>query len=111
MKSQSNDKPSDAFIAKMEEVMNRTFPGLTMYVRDVNLPDEIAGKYEPESIIREPAFVDASSRVMGMCTTHRYGILSNHMTSLEPFEHETNWGLHIANKNARFVGRSGNTRR
>ena len=96
------DRPSDAFFAKMEDVMNRTFPGLTMYVRDVNLTEELAGKYVPELIIREPAFVDASGRVRGMCTTHRFGIMSNHMKSFEAFEHDTNWGLHVANKNSRF---------
>jgi hypothetical protein len=102
MKKQIVDKPEGAFIEKMEEVINRTFPGLTMYVRDVNLPKEIENKYTPDLIIREPAFVDASCRVMGMCTTHRFGILSNHMASLESFEHGTNWGLYVANKDSHF---------
>ena len=29
----------------LEKVFNQTYPGLTMYVRDVNLPDAIAQKY------------------------------------------------------------------
>lgn len=86
----------------MEEVVNRTFPGLTMYVRDVNLSNEIAKKYVPGLIIREKAYVDASYRVMGMITTHRFAILSNHMANFEDFEHGTNWGLYVANRDSRF---------
>lgn len=47
-------------------------------------------------------FVDASHRVMGMITTHRYSILSNHMRDLRPFEHGTNWGLSVAPRDAHF---------
>lgn len=53
-------------------------------------------------IIREKAFTDASCRVMGMATTHRYLILSNHMPSLAQFEHGTNWGLCVAQKDSLF---------
>jgi hypothetical protein len=87
---------------KVEEVINRTFPGLTMFVRDVNLPDKIAKKYIPGLIIRERRFVDASHRVMGMITSHRFGILSNHMAHLDEFEPRTNWGLCVANRDSRF---------
>ena len=92
----------DEYIKKMEYVINRVLPGLTMFVRDVNLPYDIAVKYTSGIIIRERAFVDASHRVMGMVTTHRYGILSNHMANFEVFEHGTNWGLCVANKDSRF---------
>ena len=85
-----------------EEVINEIFPGLTMYVRDVNLSPTLAGKYKADMIIRQPGFTDASSRVMGMVTTHRFAILSNHMADLGPFEHGTNWGLYIAKRNAHF---------
>lgn len=92
----------DAYIKKMEQVINKTIPGLTMFVRDVNLPDDIARKYEPGRIITEKAYVDASHRVMGMITTHRFAILSNHMASFESYEHGTNWGLCVANRDSRF---------
>ena len=85
-----------------EEVINEIFPGLAMYVRDVNLPPAFASKYEPDMIIMEPGFTDASSRVMGMVTTHRFSILSNHMADLGPYEHDTNWGLFVARRNAHF---------
>ena len=86
----------------IETVVNQTYPGLTMYVRDANLSDKISKKYKKGLILREKAFCDTSSRVMGMVTTHRYGILSNHMADLSEFEHGTNWGLHVAKSDSRF---------
>ena len=64
-----------------------------MFVRDVILTDDIANKYQPNTIIREKAFIDASCRVMGMITSHRFGILSNHMININNIEKETEWGL------------------
>ncbi len=86
----------------LEWIINQTYPGLTMYVRDVNLPEELAQKYVPGLIIREPAFTDASCLVQGMITTHRFGILSNHMADFQTYEHGTNWGLYVANKDSYF---------
>ena len=88
--------------ADLEQMLNETLPGLTMYVRDVNLPPACAEQYKPGRIILERGFTDASCRVMGMVTTHRYAILSNHMANLGAFEHGTNWGLFVANRNAHF---------
>ena len=93
----------DARIHEIEEIINQTYPGLAMYVRDVNLPVEYARKYEPGLLVREKGFTDASCRVSGgMATSHRYTILSNHMKNLSDFEIETNWGLCVANCDARF---------
>lgn len=39
---------------------------------------------------------------MGMLTTHRYVILSNHMADMSQFEHDTHWGLCVAQKDAHF---------
>lgn len=89
-------------IKEMEELINEILPGLSMYVRDVNLSSKIASMYEPGMIIREKGFTDASCRVMGMVTSHRYAILSNHMADLSEYEHGTNWGLHVAKNNAHF---------
>ena len=103
MQNQNNSSiTNDEFILKMESVINKTIPGLTMFVRDVNLSDDIARKYTPDTIIREKAFVDASHRVMGMITTHRFAILSNHMVDLGKMENGTNWGLCVANRDSRF---------
>lgn len=86
----------------LEQVINRTYPGLTMFVRDTNLSSELASKYKAGEIIREKGFTDASCRVMGMVTTHRYAILSNHMADLREHEHGTNWGLCVAQRDSHF---------
>ena len=89
-------------IEMYESLINEILPGLTMYVRDVDLSPVLAAKYEPQTIIMERGFTDASCRVMGMITTHRYAILSNHMADFGKFEHDTNWGLFVARHNAHF---------
>lgn len=92
----------DADKQKYEDLANKTFPGLTMFVRDVNLPNTIASKYKEGTIIREKGFTDASFKVMGMVTTHRYSILSNHMADFTEFEQGTKWGLCVAIAGAYF---------
>jgi len=89
-------------VSEMEALINEILPGLTMYVRDVNLHPELAAKYRAGMIIREKGFTDASNRVMGMLTTHRYAILSNHMGDMREYEHDTNWGLFVAKNNSHF---------
>lgn len=83
-------------------IANKMYPGIALLARDVNLPAAFAAKYVPGLIIKERAFVDASIRFMGMVTTHRYVILSNHMKNISMFEHGTNWGLHTANMESHF---------
>lgn len=97
-------KSSENFVDKelINQIANKTYPGLAIFVRDVNLPQKFAEKYTPGLIIREKMFTDTSNRVMGMVTTHRYMILSNHMANLSFFEHDTNWGLHVANRDSHF---------
>lgn len=84
------------------KLANSLYPGIMMFARDINLDPALAAKYVPDMIIREKGFTDATSRFMGMVTTHRYVILSNHMADLSPMEHGTNWGLCVANLNAHF---------
>ena len=96
-KRDPNDKQSAEY-----KVIESTLVGSSRYVRDANLSDEIAGKYSPGQIITEKGFVDASNRIGGMVTTHRYLILSGFMGDLSVFEKETNWGLHTANHGSRF---------
>ncbi len=91
-----------ADMQQMQSVINQMYPGIAIFVRDVNLPDDLANKYIPGMIIREKGLTDASCRVMGMVTTHRYMILSNHMGSLAQFEHGTNWGLCVARADSHF---------
>lgn len=93
----------DFNMALFEQTINEILPGLTMYVRDVNLPDRLSERYIPGTIILERGFTDASSRVMGMKTTHRFAILSNHMRDLSAYEHGTNWGLFVAASSSHFL--------
>ena len=86
-----------------EKTLNDILPGLTMYVRDANLSPICAEKYHSDMIIMERGFTDASNRVMGMVTSHRFAILSNHMADLREYEHGTNWGLFVAQRNSHFL--------
>ena len=101
-KEEVHGKSSGLDVPLMEKAMNDIYPGLAMFVRDVNLADGLADKYIAGSIIREKAFTDASCRFGGLVTTHRYIILSNHMGDLSAFEHGTHWGLHVAQKDSHF---------
>lgn len=80
--------------AEFNKVINSTVSGLQMFVRDVNLPKDIAGKYKTGMLIHELGYTDAS---------HRFTILSNHMADLASFEQGTNWGLCVAQKGAHFL--------
>lgn len=86
-----------------EEIINEMIPGLMMYVRDVNLDKKIEDRYLPNTIITGKGFTDASKKVKGMKTTHRFSILSNHMDDFSSFEKGTNWDLHVANYNSNFL--------
>ncbi len=89
-------------VEELESALNDMLPGLTTYVRDVDLDPRVAALYTPGLILRDKAPVDASCRVGGMPTTHRFAILSNHMNDLSEYEHGTNWGLHVALPESRF---------
>ena len=87
-----------AFEISMEEaqqLVNDLLPGMFMLVRDVNLSTADAARYIPGMIIKELGYTDASCRVMGMVTSHRFAILSNHFRDISAYEHGT-WGLCVA---------------
>lgn len=86
----------------IQNLINLVFPGLQMFVRDVNLSEEIASKYIPGTFLHERGFTDASCRIGGMETTHRIAILSNHMRDLRHFENGTNWGMFTALHGSHF---------
>ncbi len=88
-------------IRALQDALNRTYPGLSILVRDVDLPEHISARYKVGRIFREKAYVEASSRVMGMTTSHRYAILSNHMTE-PPATPGPRLGLRFANKDSHF---------
>lgn len=84
------------------KVIESVINSASEYVRDINLDPELANKYEVGQIITERAFVDASSRIGGMVTTHRYLILSQWMTDFSQFDEGRNWGMHVAKRDSRF---------
>ena len=89
-------------VAQFENAINDILPGLANHARDVNLSADITALYKPGIILRDKGFVDASRRIGGMITSHRFAILSNHMADISEFEHGTNWGLCIAKPESHF---------
>ena len=89
-------------VQQLEQLMNEMLPGLQLFARDINLTPEETAKFKVGMIVRNAAFTDATSRVGGMVTTHRFSILSNHLFDLSKAEHGTNWGLHVANRDSHF---------
>jgi hypothetical protein len=85
----------------IEQIINITYPGVTMLYRDANL-GSIAKLYKEDMIIKERAFTDASRRGGGMITTHRYVILSNCYMDASEFEKGSNWGLCIMQSGSHF---------
>lgn len=85
----------------LEDLFNELFPGLSILVRDINLTPEEMAPYKVGQIIRVPFFTDASWRVGGMVTTHRYAVLSNHFRDFGSID-DKNWGLVVAPRGARF---------
>ena len=91
-------------VRALQDALNLIYPGIAVLVRDVDLTYEQAAKYEVGMIIREKAHVDVSRRVMGMTTSHRFAILSNHLMDPTPKELEfgANWGMRVAKPDSRF---------
>ena len=71
---------------QLESLMNEMLPGLQLFARDINLTPEEVACYQVGAVVRNPAFTDATCRVGGMVTTHRFSILSNHLFDLTIFE-------------------------
>ncbi|MDO4680138.1 MAG: hypothetical protein Q4A55_02570 [Aerococcus sp.] len=85
-----------------EGLLNELLPNTQLFARDVNLTEQQARLYQPGIIIKERGFTDATPRFMGMVTSHRFTIVTNHMVDISEFEYGTDWELHIANHNAHY---------
>jgi len=87
----------------IEEAPYRIAQNLVMLVRDVNLTEETAAKYKIDTIVREPAFCDATYKIGGMVTTHRYAIISNHFLDTSALvEKGKMWGLCICQRDSLY---------
>jgi hypothetical protein len=85
----------------LKTAIQQTYTQLAFLSRDVNLPEDVAARYAEGLIFREPGATDASKRLGAPATTHRFGILSNHMKDLGAFDLQ-NRGLAVAAFDARF---------
>lgn len=84
----------------LEDTINDTLPGLQNFVRDVWLTPSQLARYEVDAILRSPHPVEATSRVGGMRTAHRFAILSNHMAPVPASPDEL--CLHASAPGSRF---------
>lgn len=88
---------------KIEEIINWTLPGITMYYRDSNLPQDIIDKYEIGKIIRSSTFVDLSSFAGKPTTNCRFIFASSKAAPMFQVNPATKkWGLHVINCNSYF---------
>lgn len=95
-------------LASLEDALDATYPGLTLFARDVDLAPELAKKYTIGLVLRERGFVDATLRLGGMVTTHRFVIMSNHLADFDALlgkdrdPRTPNWRLHVAAPDSHF---------
>lgn len=95
-------------VKRIEDAINATYPGLMLLARDVDLDPALAERYTTGLVLRERAFTDATVRLGGMVTTHRFVILSNHMVDFDQLLGDQrepdapDWQLHVASRDSRF---------
>lgn len=62
---------------KITEIYNKTFAGLTLFYRDVELDENLIQKYQTGQILEEKGFTDISYKGGGITTNLRYLIASS----------------------------------
>ena len=99
MTNDQNNKP----LERIEEIVNWTLPGMTMYYRDTNLSQDIIDKYEVKKIFRSQTFVDVSNYAGKPTTNCRFIFASSKAAPLYKVNPATEkWGLHSINCNSYF---------
>lgn len=97
------NKQNNIFFERIEEILNWTLPGLTMYYRDSNLNQKIIDKYEVGKVFRSQIFVDVSNFAGKPTTNCRFIIASSKAAQLSQINPEMEkWGLHTINCNSYF---------
>lgn len=99
----TEESPPTGKDSLIKDAIQNTCSGLALFCRDADLPYELTHKYSKGMILRERGFVDTTALVGGLKTSHRYLILSNHMTPLFQFSGNKQWGLCVANRDSRFL--------
>jgi hypothetical protein len=87
----------------LEDLVNKTFAGLTLYYRDTTLSEDIANKYYKGQILLERAFADMSAAGRGWTGNFRYLIASAfgiNIAKIDPAA--TKFGMAIINRNSYF---------
>ncbi len=92
-----NDKQSPEY-----RIISSTLSSAKKYVRDVNLAENLSDKYKIGQFIKERAFIDASNKIGGMITSHRYLILSNQMADLSIVDEAKPYGAHVGKPGSTF---------
>lgn len=88
---------------RIQEIINWTLPGITMYYRDSNLPQDIIDNYEVGKIIRSKTFVDVSSFAGKPTTNCRFIFASSKAAPMFKVNPATEkWGLYVINCNSYF---------
>lgn len=88
---------------QINEILDWTLPGLTMYYRDSNLSDDIISKYEVGQILRSNLFVDVSDFAGKLTKNCRFIIATNKAAPLFEINPDTfKWKLHTINANSYF---------
>ncbi len=90
-------------VERLEEIINWTLPGLTMYYRDSNLEPDVIKKYEVGMIFRSGTFVDVSNYAGKPITNCRFIFASSKAAPMFKVNPETQkWGFHAINYNSYF---------
>ena len=88
---------------KVEEIINWTLPGLTMYYRDTQLETEVIGKYKIGEVFRSQTFVDVSGFAGKLTKNCRFIFASSKAAPLYKINPATaKWQLHSINANSYF---------
>jgi len=96
-------RDSDYSNEKIEEIINWTLPGLTMYYRDSQLSSDITKKYQIGQIFRSQIFVDISSFAGKLTKNCRFIFATNKAAPLYQINPKTEkWKLHTINANSYF---------
>jgi len=88
---------------QIEEIVNWTLPGLTMYYRDSDLSPDIIDKYIEGEIFRSATFVDVSNFAGRLTKSCRFIFATNKAAPLHLINPDTDkWKLHTINSNSYF---------
>ena len=88
---------------QIEEIINWTLSGLTMYYRDTELSNDIIKKYEVGQVFRSQTFVDVSDFAGRLTKSCRFIFATNKAAPLYQINPNTEkWKLHTINLNSYF---------